>query len=80
MSLSHSPVLPQPEQSTRPDPTQLCNPDLNYTRTSWVKLHHLPNPYSFDEALLLCQESADQWRAWIPDHGEVVLHQAEFYC
>jgi hypothetical protein len=40
----------------------------------WVKLVELPNPYSFDEALLLCQISNDEWLAWIPDHGQAVLN------
>ncbi|BAY31648.1 hypothetical protein NIES37_08660 [Tolypothrix tenuis PCC 7101] len=44
----------------------------------WVKLLQLPNPYSFDEALLLCAVSKHEWLAWIPDHGEVVLHISEF--
>jgi hypothetical protein len=43
---------------------------LDYT---WVKLWQLPSPFSFEEALLLCPLSHDQWLAWIPDHGEAVL-------
>ncbi|OCQ96550.1 hypothetical protein BCD64_01225 [Nostoc sp. MBR 210] len=39
----------------------------------WVRLAELPSPYSYDEALLLCQISADEWLAWVPDHGEVTL-------
>ena len=45
----------------------------------WVKLATLPNPYSHDEALLLCRQSEDEWLAWIPDQGEIVLHVSEFY-
>ncbi|MGH7998747.1 MAG: hypothetical protein ACREPR_04770 [Brasilonema sp.] len=45
---------------------------------SWVKLLELPNPYSFDEALLLCQVSHKEWLAWIPDHGEAQLHINQF--
>ncbi|MBW4624925.1 MAG: hypothetical protein KME49_05300 [Brasilonema octagenarum HA4186-MV1] len=45
---------------------------------SWVKLLELPNPYSFDEALLLCHVSSQEWLAWIPDHGEVQLHMSKF--
>ncbi|ARV62043.1 hypothetical protein BZZ01_28500 [Nostocales cyanobacterium HT-58-2] len=44
----------------------------------WVKLLELPNPYSFDEALLLCQVSDEEWLAWIPDHGEAQLHISQF--
>jgi len=51
---------------------QQCQPDL------WVKLLELPSPYSHDEALLLCQVSADEWLAWVPDHGEVTLHISQW--
>ncbi|MGB3493603.1 MAG: hypothetical protein WBA57_12800 [Elainellaceae cyanobacterium] len=45
----------------------------------WVKLRHLPSIHSFDEAMLLTQESADVWVAWVPEHGEVRLHRRDFY-
>lgn len=45
----------------------------------WVQLAVLPNPYSHDQALLLCRHADDEWIAWIPDHGETVLHRSEFY-
>jgi len=32
----------------------------------------------FDEALLLCQTSENEWVAWIPDHGEAVLNTRQF--
>jgi hypothetical protein len=38
----------------------------------------LPSAFSFDEALLLCQCSAREWVAWIPDSGEEVLHTSQF--
>jgi hypothetical protein len=53
---------------------------ITYTRDTWVKLLQSPSEYAFDEAKLLCQESSDTWNAWIPDHGEVVLHRSHFYC
>ena len=46
--------------------------------STWVQLLELPSPFSFDEALLLCPVSADEWLAWIPDHGEVILHTRQF--
>lgn len=46
---------------------------------TWVKLLEIPSCFSFDEALLLCQTSEDEWVAWIPDHGEAVL-KAEQFC
>ncbi|BAY27397.1 hypothetical protein NIES2100_72210 [Calothrix sp. NIES-2100] len=49
-----------------------------FAASGWVKLLQLPNPFSFDEALLLCPVSEDEWLAWIPDHGEAILHNGEF--
>jgi len=46
--------------------------------STWVKLLQLPNPFSFDEALLLCPVSEDEWLVWIPDHGEALLHTRQF--
>ena len=45
---------------------------------TWVSLLELPSTFSFNEALLLCQLSEDEWVAWIPDHGEAVLHVDQF--
>ncbi len=45
---------------------------------TWVKLLETPSSFSFDEALLLCQTSEDEWIAWIPDHGEAVLKVDQF--
>ena len=44
---------------------------------TWVTLKELPNPYSHDEALILCQASLDYWCVWIPEHGEAVLHRSK---
>ncbi|MBD1910220.1 MULTISPECIES: hypothetical protein [unclassified Leptolyngbya] len=44
----------------------------------WVQLRDRLTPFSHDEALLLCEEEGDRWVAWIPDHGEVVLHRSQF--
>ncbi|BAY12833.1 hypothetical protein [Calothrix sp. NIES-2098] len=49
-----------------------------FATASWVKLLQLPNPFSYEEALLLCQVSQDEWLAWIPDHGEAILHTKQF--
>ncbi|MBN3910357.1 MAG: hypothetical protein HWQ35_28580 [Nostoc sp. NMS1] len=51
----------------------------NLENLNWVNLLQLPNPFSFDEALLLCPISADEWLAWIPDHGEAILNIRHFY-
>lgn len=49
-----------------------------FQASTWVQLLELPSPFSFDEALLLCQHSEDQWVAWIPDYGEIVIHTSQF--
>ncbi|HEY9744020.1 MAG TPA: hypothetical protein V6C90_26320 [Coleofasciculaceae cyanobacterium] len=46
--------------------------------STWVQLQELPSPYSHDEALLLCQHSETEWIVWIPEHGEMILHQNQF--
>lgn len=53
---------------------------ITYNRDAWVKLIQPLSDTSFDEAKLLCQESADTWVAWVPDHGEVILDKSQFYC
>lgn len=45
---------------------------------NWVKLRDRLSPISHDEALLLCEAEGDRWTAWVPDHGEVVLHRSQF--
>jgi hypothetical protein len=50
----------------------------SFAASSWVKLLQLPNPYSFEEALLLCPVSDEEWLVWIPDHGEAILHHRAF--
>lgn len=57
----------------------LCN-DLvmapvepRFSSSTWVKLRNLPSPYSFDEAMLLCECEEGRWVAWVPDFGEIVL-------
>ncbi|MEH1798606.1 MAG: hypothetical protein V7L02_23775 [Nostoc sp.] len=49
-----------------------------FRASTWVNLLQLPNPFSFDEALLLCPVSADEWLAWVPDHGEAILNIRQF--
>lgn len=52
---------------------------ITYNRDAWVQLNGLPSEYSFEEALLLCQQDSDKWLAWVPDHGQIVLNQSDFY-
>ncbi|HEY9860184.1 MAG TPA: hypothetical protein V6D16_11815 [Candidatus Obscuribacterales bacterium] len=46
--------------------------------STWVHLLEPPSAFSYDEALLICQQSEDAWLAWVPEHGEVVLHVNQF--
>jgi hypothetical protein len=50
-----------------------------YLPSTWVKLLEPPTPFSWAEALLLCQCSDELWLAWIPDYGEHFLTLDEFY-
>lgn len=63
--------------STKPSCYPACQ--ITYNRDAWVKLNGLPSEYSFEEALLLCQQEGGKWLAWVPDHGEVVLNRSDFY-
>ncbi len=49
-----------------------------YLTDKWVKLLELPNPYSHNEALILCRYSESEWVAWIPDHGEAIINNSQF--
>jgi hypothetical protein len=45
---------------------------------TWVRLLEPLNPYSDEEALILCQHSDSEWVAWIPNYGEAILHVRQF--
>lgn len=47
-------------------------------KPGWVKLRDQMTPFSFDEALLLCEEPEGDWIAWVPDFGEVRLSPDQF--
>ncbi|MFZ9736600.1 MAG: hypothetical protein ACO3EZ_01155 [Prochlorotrichaceae cyanobacterium] len=65
-------------RSLLPKPVSYPVCQITYNRDSWVRLNNLLHEYSFDEALLLCESDAG-WLAWVPDHGEVLLHRDDFY-
>ncbi|MCT7955870.1 hypothetical protein [Laspinema palackyanum] len=46
---------------------------------TWVQLLEQPSEYSADQALLLCKCGDREWVAWVPEHGEVILHEDQFY-
>ncbi len=49
-----------------------------FQASSWVQLLEPLSPFTFDEALLVCQHSEDQWLAWIPDYGQAIIHASQF--
>jgi len=61
------------DQNNKIQPPQL-------ERNTWVQLLEKLNPFSDDEALLLCKKSETEWVAWIPNHGEAVLNVGQFCC
>ena len=75
-------MTPQVHSQTNRKPTAGWQPvcHITYTRDTWVKLAQPLSAYAADEAKLLCQESPDTWVAWVPDHGETVLHKSHFYA
>jgi hypothetical protein len=48
-------------------------PGQTFAANTWVKLLYPPTDFSFDEAWLLCKDEQDQWLAWIPDYGTLLL-------
>jgi hypothetical protein len=71
-------VRPQKQNLEWSNRSHLKSSQQEFQADTWVHLLGLPSTFSFDEALLLCQISEDQWAAWIPDHGEAVLHTRQF--
>jgi hypothetical protein len=59
-------------------PADIWSTTNQYESSTWVHLLESPSPLAYQEALLLCQHSEDEWVAWIPDHGEAVLHISQF--
>ncbi|OLP18742.1 hypothetical protein BST81_09080 [Leptolyngbya sp. 'hensonii'] len=45
---------------------------------TWVRLRDPLSLFSFDEALLLCEETDGRWVAWVPDFGETLLERHQF--
>jgi hypothetical protein len=60
--------------SKKPDS---CTAQPEGQTSTWVQLRERPSPYSHDEALLLCQHSETEWIVWIPEYGEMILHQSQ---
>ena len=78
---SHKPdiaVQPQRQNLDWSIKSYVNSSQQKFQADTWVQLLELPSTFSFDEALLLCQVSADEWVAWIPSHGEAVLNTRQF--
>lgn len=45
----------------------------------WVDLVTAPDLSASDQALLLLPCGEQDWLAWIPDYGEIILHPSQFY-
>lgn len=54
------------------------NLDKKFAAGQWVNLIEPLSSFSFDEALLLCEESQDKWLGWVPGFGEKHLDISEF--
>ncbi|KOR36954.1 hypothetical protein AM228_09980 [Planktothricoides sp. SR001] len=61
--------MPSPE--TTHDKLLFCSGD-------WVSLIKPLTALSFEEAILLCEESLDKWVVWVPGLGETRLNTSEF--
>ena len=70
--------VPQQRQNLDGSSKSYRNSQHKLQASTWVKLLELPSTFSFDEALLLCQVTEDEWLAWIPDHGEALLNTRQF--
>lgn len=73
-------IQPQRQNLNWPTKPYLNLPDQEFQAGAWVHLLELPSAFSYDEALLLCQLSEDEWVAWIPGHGEAVLQTRQFHA
>jgi hypothetical protein len=48
-------------------------------RDLWVELRNSPAKYAEDMALLVCEVAADNWIAWVPGYGEILLNRSAFH-
>jgi hypothetical protein len=48
-------------------------------RDLWVELRNPPAKYAEDMALLVCEVDADDWIAWVPGFGELLVNRSEFH-
>jgi hypothetical protein len=48
-------------------------------RDLWVELRNPPAKYAEDMALLVCEVDADDWIAWVPGFGELLVNRSQFH-
>lgn len=79
MTLQLSTLTPSPTASNVDcEPAMARGKAAPLAPGQWVQVLDLPNPFSGDQALLLCSCGSDQWVTWVPDHGEAVLSRRQF--
>ena len=71
--------LKQADTKVQPQWQPIVGSASEFNPSTWVQMREKPNPYSHDQALLLCQVTEDEWVAWVPDHGEMVLYRHQFF-
>ena len=65
-------------QTAPAQPSAACFTQRAIDTSTWVQLLQPPSAYSSDEALLICPIDDNQWLAWIPDYGDIVLEYGQF--
>lgn len=62
-------------------PAKVSTPVAGFVpkRDLWVQLRNAPSDYAYDQAVLVCELNADEWIAWVPGHGELVLNRSQFH-
>ena len=48
-------------------------------RDLWVELRNAPAKYAEDMALLVCEVDSDDWIAWVPGFGELLVNRSQFH-
>ncbi|WRH67942.1 MAG: hypothetical protein RSE13_06510 [Planktothrix sp. GU0601_MAG3] len=57
--------LKQANTETQPQWQPIVGYTSEFNPFTWVQMREKPNPYSHDQALLLCQVTEDEWVAWV---------------
>ncbi|NJK29695.1 MAG: hypothetical protein HC851_01635 [Acaryochloris sp. RU_4_1] len=60
-----------------PEQTLVSSDSFVPRADQWVQLRDCLSEYSSDTALLLCEEEAGQWVAWVPGFGSATLNRSQ---